>query len=175
MVALDALSSELRETKGMSTFLRRAQVIRDRKAREQVPDVHGHGATSKKALYDRDDRKSGKAAPADDAAGGGAGWQARDGRAQGRGARPRPGPPPTPPRAPPSAGAAAERRGVARLIAQEARRGSRSTRAPRPRSSSARAPTARARRSCRARRRGPRDHRRWRRAGRGLPWQGRAF
>ena len=68
LVALDALSTELRETKGMSTFLRRAQVVRDRKAREQVPDVHGHGATSKKALYDRDDRKSGKAAPADDAA-----------------------------------------------------------------------------------------------------------
>ena len=73
MVALDALSSELRETKGMSTFLRRAQVIRDRKAREQVPDVHGHGATSKKALYDRDDRKSKAEQFAGDAAAGGGG------------------------------------------------------------------------------------------------------
>ena len=122
LVALDALSTELRETKGMSTFLRRAQVVRDRKAREQVPDVHGHGATSKKALYDRDDRKSGKAAPADDAAArGGAGWQASaavpKGAAPGRGL----GPPPTPPRAPPSAARAPPQSGAAwhALIAQE--------------------------------------------------------
>ena len=143
LVALERSSTELRETAGMSTFLRRAQVVRDRKAREQVPDVHGHGATSKKALYDRDDRKSGKAAPADDAAArGGAGWQASTavpkgaapGRGLGRRRRRRA-------RRRPRARAAQSGAAWHALIAQEVASRLAPTRAPRPRSSSARAPT----------------------------------
>ena len=57
-VPLETLSDELRDKRGMSNFLRKAQIIRDRKANEQVPDVNGHGTTTKKASGFRDSARA---------------------------------------------------------------------------------------------------------------------